>query len=59
MGDELLLLELERLRQMLEIASLDISKLIKCEPNDYLHDLSTRDYYEEIKEENNDGSIYY
>lgn len=59
MDDELLLLELEHLRQMLEIASLDISKLIKCEPNDYLHDLSTRDYYEEIKEENNDGSIYY
>lgn len=50
MDDELLLLELEHLRQMLEIASVDISKLIKCEPNDYLHDLSTRDYYEEIKQ---------
>lgn len=50
MDDELLLLELEHLRQMLEIASLDMSKLIKCKPGDYLHDLSTRDYYEEIKQ---------
>ena len=50
MDDELLRLELERLRQMLEIASLDMSKLIKCKPSDYLHDLSTRDYYEEIKQ---------
>lgn len=49
MNDELLLLELERLRQMLEIASIDISKFIDCKPGDYLHDLSTRDYYEEIK----------
>lgn len=50
MDDELLLLELEHLRQMLEIASLDMSKLIKCKPGDYLHDLSTRDYYKEIKQ---------
>lgn len=49
MDDELLLLELEHLRQMLEIASLDMSMLIRCRPGDYLHDLSTRDYYEEIK----------
>lgn len=48
MDDELLLLELERLHQMLEIASIDISKLIKCKPSDYLHDLSTRDYFEEL-----------
>ena len=49
MGDELLLLELERLRQMLVIASIDMSKFIDCKPGDYLHDLGTRDYYEEIK----------
>lgn len=48
--DELALLEIERLRQMLEMASIDISKLIKCKPDEYLHDLSTRDYYEEVKE---------
>lgn len=46
-NDDLLLLELERLRQMLVIASIDISKLINCRPGDYLHDLGTRDYYEE------------
>ena len=50
MDDELLLLELEHLRQMLEIASLDMSKLIKCKPGDYLHGLGTRDYYQEMKE---------
>lgn len=50
MSDELLLIEIERLRQMLEIASVDISRLINCKPSDYLHDLGTRDYYEEIKE---------
>lgn len=49
MNDELLLLEIERLRQMLVTASIDISKFIKCKPGDYLHDLGTRDYYEEIK----------
>jgi hypothetical protein len=49
MNDETLLLEIERQRQMLEIASLDISRLIKCKPSDYLHDLSTRDYYQEIE----------
>ena len=48
MDDELLLLELEHPHQMLEIASIDISKLIKCKPSDYLHDLSTRDYFEEL-----------
>ena len=47
MDDELLLLEIERLRQMLIIASKDISKAYGCEPSDYLHDLSTRDYFEE------------
>ena len=45
--DELLLIELERLRQMLCIASKDIAKLTGCKAGDYLHDLSTRDYYEE------------
>lgn len=45
--DELLLLENLRLKQMLEIAAIDISKLINCNFGDYLHDLSTRDYYEE------------
>jgi hypothetical protein len=50
MSDELLLIEIELLRQMLVIASIDISKLINCKPCDYLHDLGTRDYYEEIKE---------
>ena len=50
MNDEILLLEIERLRQMLLIASVDISKFIKCSPSDYLHDLGTRDFFEEIKE---------
>lgn len=50
MSDELLLLEIERLRQMLVIASIDISKLINCKPWDYLHDLGTRDYFKEMKE---------
>ncbi len=45
--DELLLEEIEHLGQMLVIASIDISKLIHCKPSDYLHDLSTRDYFEE------------
>ena len=48
--DEILLLELERLRQQLVIASIDVSKAYGCNPNDYLHDLSTRDYYEEVDE---------
>lgn len=51
MDDELLLLEIEHLRQMLVIASIDMSKFIDCKPSDYLHDLGTRDYYEEIKNE--------
>ncbi len=51
MSDELLLLELERYRQMLIIASIDISKFINCKPSDYLHDLGTRDYFKEIKED--------
>ena len=50
MSDELLLIEIERLRQMLVIASIDVSKFIACKSSDYLHDLGTRDYYEEIKE---------
>ena len=49
MNDELLLLEIEHLRQMLIIASIDISKFINCKSGDYLHDLSTRDYFDEIK----------
>lgn len=48
--DDVVLLELERLRQQLVIASIDVSKAYGCNPNDYLHDLSTRDYYEEIEE---------
>lgn len=51
MNDELLLLEIERQRQMLEIASKDISRFINCKPTDYLHDLGTRDYYTEIEKE--------
>jgi len=43
---ELLYIEIERLRQMLEIAAKDICPE---DPGGYLHDLSTRDYYEEIK----------
>lgn len=50
MSDELLLIEMEHLRQMLVIASIDVSNFINCKPSDYLHDLSTRDYYGEIKE---------
>ena len=50
MSDELLLIEIERLHQMLVIASVDISKFIKCKPSDYLHDLGTRDFFEEMKE---------
>ena len=50
MSDELLLIEIERLRQMLVIASIDISKFINCKPSDYLHDLGTRDFFKEIKE---------
>ena len=42
---ELLYIEIERLRQMLEIAAKDICPE---DPGGYLHDLSTRDYYEEI-----------
>ena len=49
MDDELLLLEQERLRQMLEIAAQDIAKAYNCKAEDYLHDLSTRDYYEEME----------
>ncbi len=49
MDDELLLLEQERLRQMLLIAAQDIAKAYNCKAKDYLHDLSTRDYYEEME----------
>lgn len=48
MSDELLLEEIERLRQELKIASIDVAKAYKINAQDYLHDLSTRDYYEEI-----------
>lgn len=48
--DETLLLEIERLRQMLQVAAIDVSKAYNCKPNDYLHDLGTRDYYEEIED---------
>lgn len=47
---ELLLLEIERLRQMLFIAAKDINELDGSNINDYLHDLSTRCYYEQRKE---------
>lgn len=46
--DELLKLEILRLKQMLEIAAKDISELDGSDPKDYLHDLGTRDYFEEI-----------
>lgn len=49
MDDELLLLEQERLRQMLLIAAQDIAKAYNCKAEYYLHDLSTRDYYEEME----------
>ena len=49
--DEILLEELERLRQMLAISAVDVSKVYKCNPSDYLHDLSTRDYFEEVNNE--------
>ena len=48
MMEELLYLEILRLKQMLEIAAKDISELDGSDPSAYLHDLSTRDYYEEI-----------
>ena len=44
-----LMLEIERLRQMLEIAAKDIQELDNSNYEDYLHDLSTRDYFEEIQ----------
>lgn len=46
--DEILLLEIERLKQMLFIAAKDISNLDGSNKFDYLHDLSTRDYFEEV-----------
>lgn len=49
--DELLYLENLRLKQMLEIAAKDICSLDGSDVNDYLHDLGTRDYYEEMKGE--------
>lgn len=48
--------EIERLKQMLYLAATDIKKLDGSDINDYLHDLSARDYFEEIEnEEVNDG----
>lgn len=47
--DELLYLENLRLKQMLEIAAKDISELDGSNVNDYLHDLGTRDYFEEME----------
>ena len=47
-SDELLRLEILRLKQMLYIAAKDISKLDGSNIEEYLHDLSTRDYYEEV-----------
>lgn len=49
--DEILLLENLRLKQMLEIAAKDINELDGSNVNDYLHDLGTRDYFEEMKGE--------
>lgn len=48
MDIELLLYEIERQRQMLLMAAKDISELDGSDPNDYLHDLGTRDYFEEF-----------
>ena len=48
-NDDLLHLEILRLRQMLEIAAQDIHDLDGSNQAEYLHDLSTRDYYEEMK----------
>lgn len=45
--DELLLEEIERLKQMLMIASKDVANAYNVSATDYLHDLSTRDYFEE------------
>lgn len=45
---ELLLLEIESLKQQLAIAAHDISELDGSDPNEYLHDLATRDFIEEI-----------
>lgn len=49
--DELLMLEVLQLKQQLIIASKDFEKLTGQKASDYLHDLSTRDYYEEIMED--------
>lgn len=49
--DELLMLENLRLAQMLVIAAKDICRIDGSDVNDYLHDLSTRDYFEEMKGE--------
>lgn len=48
-SDELLIQENESLRQQLQIAAKDIARLDGCNASDYLHDLSTRDYFEEIE----------
>ena len=50
--DELLLLEILNLKQQLEIASMDIERITGDKAEDYLHDLSTRDYYDEISKHN-------
>jgi hypothetical protein len=51
MIDELLLLEIESLKQKMYLMFLDLKE---HEPNleysDYLHDLSTRNYQEELEE---------
>lgn len=49
MNDEILMLEIERLRQMLMMAAKDIHDLDGSDPNAYLHDLSTRDIYDELE----------
>jgi hypothetical protein len=37
MNDDLLLIELERLRQMLRIAAVDVARFSGCDAGDYLH----------------------
>ena len=45
--DDTLLMEIERQRQMLEMAARDVSELDGSDPSEYLHDLSCRDYFTE------------
>ena len=42
MTDDLLKMEIERLKLMLSYACDDVVKLTGCKKSDYMHDLSTR-----------------